>query len=59
MRVDIHRTKLAAFGLSIFDVGSSLKVALSGDDDAKFRDGDNEYILRIQMDEATVPKLRI
>lgn len=51
-RVDIDRTKLAAFGLSIFEVGSSLKVALSGDDDAKFRDGDNEYILRIQMDES-------
>ncbi|MBI3260521.1 MAG: efflux RND transporter permease subunit [Ignavibacteriae bacterium] len=51
-RVDIDRAKLAAFGLSIFDVGSSLKVALSGDDDAKFRDGDNEYILRILMDES-------
>lgn len=51
-RVDIDRAKLAALGLSIFEVGSSLKVALSGDDDSKFRDGDNEYILRILMDES-------
>jgi HAE1 family hydrophobic/amphiphilic exporter-1 len=50
-RVDIDRAKLAALGLSIFEVGSSLKVALSGDDDAKFRDGDNEYTLRILLDE--------
>ncbi|MBS1537340.1 MAG: efflux RND transporter permease subunit [Bacteroidetes bacterium] len=50
-RVDIDRQKLAAFGLTIADVGSSLKVALSGDDDAKFRDGNDEYTLRILLDQ--------
>jgi hydrophobic/amphiphilic exporter-1 (mainly G- bacteria), HAE1 family len=49
-RVEIDRGKLASFGLSIADVGTALRVALTGDDDSKFRDGSNEYNIRIVLD---------
>jgi len=50
-RVEIDRQKMAALGLTINDVGSTLRVALSGDDDSKFRDGPNEYDIRIALDQ--------
>lgn len=50
MRVEIDRQKMAALGLTVADVGSTLRVALNGDDDSKFRDGSDEYTLRIQYD---------
>jgi len=59
-RVEIDREKMAALGLTINDVGSTLRVALTGDDDSKFRDGQNEYDIRIaldQFDRATVEDL--
>jgi HAE1 family hydrophobic/amphiphilic exporter-1 len=51
MQVEIDRAKLAQLGLSIADVGTTLRVALTGDDESKFRDGTNEYDIRIQFDE--------
>ncbi len=50
-RIEIDRDKMAAFGLSIAEVGAALRVALAGDNDAKFRQGDTEYDIRIQLDE--------
>jgi HAE1 family hydrophobic/amphiphilic exporter-1 len=50
--VEIDRQKMAAFGLTIADIGSALRIALAGDDESKFRDGDNEYDIRIALDEA-------
>lgn len=51
VRVEIDRDKLAELGLSIADVGSTLRVALTGDNDAKFTEGLTEYDIRIQLDE--------
>ncbi len=51
LRVDIDRIKLAKLGLSIGEVGQNLRIALTGDDDSKFREGVNEYDIRIQLDE--------
>jgi hydrophobic/amphiphilic exporter-1 (mainly G- bacteria), HAE1 family len=51
MQISIDRAKLAQLGLSVADVGTSLRVALTGDDESKFRDGTNEYDIRIQFDE--------
>lgn len=51
VRVEINRDKLAELGLSILDVGSTLRVALTGDDNAKFTEGMTEYDIRIQLDE--------
>jgi HAE1 family hydrophobic/amphiphilic exporter-1 len=50
-RIEIDRNKLAFFGLSIAEVGASMRIALAGDNDAKFREGDTEYDIRIQLDE--------
>jgi hydrophobic/amphiphilic exporter-1 (mainly G- bacteria), HAE1 family len=49
-RVEIDREKMSAFGLSIAEVGSALRIALTGDDESKFRDGDNEYDIRVVLD---------
>ncbi|HXF99125.1 MAG TPA: efflux RND transporter permease subunit, partial [Bacteroidota bacterium] len=49
-RVEIDREKMAAFGLTVAEVGQTLRVAFNGDDDSKFREGDDEYTIRIQFD---------
>ncbi len=49
-RIDIDRAKMAELGLNVAEVGSALRVALSGDDDSKFRDGNDDYDLRIALD---------
>ena len=51
MRVEIDRAKMAQLGLSIADVGATLRIALTGDDESKFRDGATEYDIRVQFDE--------
>ncbi len=50
-RIEIDRQKLAALGLTLADVGATLRVALNGDDDSKFREGANEFDMRIVLDE--------
>ncbi len=50
-RIEIDRQKLASFGLTLADVGATLRVALNGDDESKFREGANEYNMRIVLDE--------
>lgn len=50
-RIEIDRSKLLNYGLSIAEVGSALQVALTGDNDSKLRQGDTEYDIRIQLDE--------
>lgn len=50
-RIDIDREKLAKFNLTIASVGSTLQIALTGNDDSKFRDGDNDYDIRVILDE--------
>ncbi len=49
-RIEIDREKMAAFGFSLAEVGASLRVALTGNDDSKFRDGGNDYDIRVQLD---------
>jgi hydrophobic/amphiphilic exporter-1 (mainly G- bacteria), HAE1 family len=51
MQILIDRAKLAQLGLSVAEVGTMLRVALTGDDESKYRDGANEYDIRIQFDE--------
>ncbi len=50
MRVTIDRQKLAAFGLSIADVGATLQVAMQGNDDAKFTQGEDDYDILVSLD---------
>ena len=51
MRIAIDRAKMAQLGLSVADVGTTLRIALTGDDQSKYRDGNTEYVIRIRFDE--------
>ncbi len=48
--IDIDRQKMAAFGLTVYDVGTTLRVALTGDDESKFRDKQFEHPIQIVLD---------
>lgn len=50
-RIEIDRDRMAALGLTLSDVGSTLRVAFTGDDNAKYREGDDEYDIRVMYDE--------
>jgi HAE1 family hydrophobic/amphiphilic exporter-1 len=52
IRVDLDRQKLTSLGLTMEDVGSTLWTALQGNDDAKLKDGDKNYPIRVRLDEA-------
>lgn len=45
--VEVDRDKMAALGLSLQNVGASMQVALSGNNDTKYRDGSYEYDINI------------
>jgi HAE1 family hydrophobic/amphiphilic exporter-1 len=51
LQILVDRDKLAQFGLSIADVGSTLRIAMQGNDDVKYRYRGNEYPIRIWLDE--------
>ena len=51
LRIQIDREKMALFGLTINDVGQTLRIALTGDNDSKYRQGVNEFDIRILADE--------
>jgi HAE1 family hydrophobic/amphiphilic exporter-1 len=50
-QVKIDREKMAALGLTVADVGATLRMALNGDDEAKYRDNGDEYDINIKLDE--------
>ncbi len=50
LRIQIDREKLSELGLSIAEVGGTLQIALTGNDDSKFSEGINEYDIRIMID---------
>ena len=50
-RIELDRSKLNTYGFSLAEVGNALKVAFTGDDDSKFRQGNTDYDLRIVLDE--------
>lgn len=49
-RVDIDHERLAAYGLTMEEVGYALRTALTGDDDSRFQIGNTEYPIRIALD---------
>ncbi|HRI59830.1 MAG TPA: efflux RND transporter permease subunit [Saprospiraceae bacterium] len=50
VRVDVNRQRMADYGLAMAQVGLTLQTAFSGNTDAKYRDGDYEYPIRIALD---------
>ncbi len=51
IRARIDREKMASFGLSIAEVGAALRTAYAGDEAGTYREGDNEYDIRVMLDE--------
>lgn len=47
--VEVNRDKMAALGLSLQNVGATMQIALSGNDNAKFRDGSYEYDINVRF----------
>jgi outer membrane protein TolC len=41
---------MAALGLTVTDVGTTLQIALTGNNDSKYRDGTNQYDIRVSLD---------
>jgi hydrophobic/amphiphilic exporter-1 (mainly G- bacteria), HAE1 family len=50
-RIVIDREKMNSLGLTLAEVGQTLRIALTGDDESKLRDGSNEFDIRIRLDE--------
>jgi hydrophobic/amphiphilic exporter-1 (mainly G- bacteria), HAE1 family len=50
IRVDVNRARMADYGLAMAQVGLTLQTAFSGNTDARYRDGDYEYPIRIALD---------
>jgi HAE1 family hydrophobic/amphiphilic exporter-1 len=50
VQVNIDREKMAKLGLNIQTVGASLQNAFAGNDDSKYRDGAEDYDIRIMLD---------
>jgi hydrophobic/amphiphilic exporter-1 (mainly G- bacteria), HAE1 family len=50
-RITIDRNKMLSYGLTLAEVGGSLRVALTGDDESKLREGDTEYDIRVVLDQ--------
>ncbi len=48
--VQVDRDKMAALGLSLATVGSTMQTAFSGNTDGKFRQGEYEYDINIRYD---------
>jgi HAE1 family hydrophobic/amphiphilic exporter-1 len=49
--VKVDRKLMAGFGLTLAEVAQTLRIAFTGDDNTKFRDGRNEFDIRIQLDD--------
>jgi hydrophobic/amphiphilic exporter-1 (mainly G- bacteria), HAE1 family len=50
VQIKLDREKMSALGLSVSDVGSTLRTALNGNDNSKFTEGNYEYNIRIGVD---------
>ncbi len=50
-RITVDRRKLVSYGLTLAEVGGALRVALTGDDESKLREGDTEYDIRVVLDQ--------
>ena len=51
IKVEVDRDKMARLGLSMEMVGGTMRTAFNGVQETKYRDGDFEYDINIQLDE--------
>ena len=50
VQIKLDRDKMAVLGLSVSDVGATLRTSLNGNNDSKYRDGNYEYDIRVGID---------
>lgn len=50
-RIEVRRDQMADLGLTLGEVGSTLRIAYEGDDESKYRDGSNDYPIRVVLDD--------
>ncbi len=50
IKVNVNRQRMADFGLTMAQTGLTLQAAFNGNTDARFRDGDYEYPIRVALD---------
>lgn len=50
VQVKLDREKMSALGLSVSEVGMTLRTALNGNDDSKYTENNTEYKIRIGVD---------
>lgn len=53
IQVQVDREKMTSLGLDVATVGMTMQTAFSGNDDNKFRAGDNEYDINIRFSESS------
>lgn len=51
IKVQVNRDKMASLGLSLENVGGTMRTAFNGVEDSKYRDGNNEYDINVILDE--------
>jgi hydrophobic/amphiphilic exporter-1 (mainly G- bacteria), HAE1 family len=51
LRVHIDRTRAADLGVGIDSLASSLRLLVGGDEVSRFKDGDDQYIVKLRLDE--------
>jgi len=57
VQVKLDREKMSTLGLSVSDVGTTLRVALNGNNDSKYTENSYEYKIRIGIDNFDRTKL--
>ncbi|MBI5216605.1 MAG: efflux RND transporter permease subunit [Ignavibacteriae bacterium] len=50
-RILLDREKMSNLGLTLGEIGVTLRIAFSGDDESKFREGSTEHPIRIVLDQ--------
>ena len=50
IKVNVNRQRMADFGLNMAQTGLTLQTAFNGNSDARYREGDYEYPIRVSLD---------
>jgi hydrophobic/amphiphilic exporter-1 (mainly G- bacteria), HAE1 family len=51
LRVNIDRTRAADLGVTIDSLASNLRVLVGGEEVSRFKEGDDQYVVRLRLDE--------
>jgi HAE1 family hydrophobic/amphiphilic exporter-1 len=52
LRVNVDRARAADLGVTIDSLASSLRVLVGGEEVSKYKEGDDQYVVRLRLDEA-------